>query len=100
MLPPLSPGDLLQALTELQRDGRSATALRLLRAVQHYESKGVLNGEAPPGADFFARRRRSHGAQRGGSAAEVIDVDDAGKRSHNLADLETYLLQARALLPS
>ena len=84
-------------MTELQYEGRRATALRLLRAVQHYESKGVLSGELPPSGDYFGRRKLSN--NRAG-VAEVIVLQDVEERSLSLVDVEAYMLQARLSPPT
>lgn len=93
---------LLQSVKQLQREQRYSTLLRLLLALQHYETKGVVDGELPPSGDYFnrvlsaAERRARTSVQV--TESIVIDDDDDSLRSYRAVDVESYVMQHRAIL--
>ena len=85
---------LFAAATELQTAGMHGQLLRLLRTLKHYETVGVLRGEAPPCADYAGRQHRvSDDAEE---LEELIDLtnDDAPERSFEAVDVERWALSA------
>lgn len=90
-------------MEQLRREDRKATLLRMLQALMHYESVGVIRGELPPAPDFFGRvlsgaeRRAREGVRE--VAVVVIEDDDVDGatpgRSYAPVDVEEYLNQHR-----
>lgn len=92
-------------MQQLQKTRRRATLLRLLRALKHFETVGVVHGELPPCGDYFGRvltasEQRSRDSLQLKQVIQIDDSDDeaAAARRFTAIDVEEYLILHKAEL--
>lgn len=86
---------LARATKELESLNRAGTLLRLLRALRHFETHGVVRGESAPSAEYFNRSTSLAERRLARDVPEVVvlgDSDDEGTaRSWSAIDVEEYI---------